>query len=77
MVNDFKSTIKKKHFDTLKEKYQIQVSIRIHLPFKFENCYYQGAEDVEVYEQMFKAGFRFPLSALHCRLLQYLGLAVT
>ena len=26
---------------------------------------------------MFKAGFRLPLSALHCRLLQYLGLVVT
>ena len=26
---------------------------------------------------MFKAGLRFPLSALHRRLLQYLGLAIT
>ena len=30
-----------------------------------------------MYEQMLKAGLRFPLSALHCRLLQYLGLSVT
>ena len=40
MVNDFYSTIKKKHFDTLREKYQILVSIPIRLPFKYEKCYY-------------------------------------
>ena len=77
MVNEFNSTIKKKHFNTLREKYQILVGIPIHMPFKFEKCYYQDAEDVRVYEQMLKVGLRFPLSALHHRLLQYLGLAVT
>ena len=30
-----------------------------------------------MYEKMFKARFRLLLSALHHRLLQYLGLAVT
>ena len=59
-VNDFRSTIKKKHFDTLRGKYQIPVSVPIRLPFKFEKCYYQGAEEVGVYEQMFKVGLRFP-----------------
>ena len=39
-VNDFNSSIKKKHFDTLREKYQIPVGIPIRLPFKFEKCYY-------------------------------------
>ena len=76
-MNDFNSTIKKKHFETLREKYYIPIGIPICLPFKFEKCYYQDAEDVEVYEQMLKAGLRFPLSALHRRLLQYLGLAIT
>ena len=76
-MNDFNSTIKKKHFETLREKYQIPVGILILLPFKFEKCYYKGAEDVGVYEQMLKAWLRFPLSALHRCLLQYLGLAVT
>ena len=47
------------------------------MPFKFEKCYYQDAEDVGVYEQTFKAGLRFPLSTLHRHLLQYLGLAIT
>ena len=50
MVNDFNSSIKKKHFDTLREKYQILVGIPIRLPFKFEKCYYQGVENVGVYE---------------------------
>ena len=77
MVNDFNSSIKQKHFNTLREKYQIPVGIPIRLPFKFEKCYYQGAEDVRVYAQMLKAGLRFPLNALCRRLLQYLGLAVT
>ena len=42
-----------------------------------KKCYYRGVDDVGVYEQMFKARFRLPLSALHRRLFQYLGLAVT
>ena len=45
------------------------------LPYKSEKCYYKGLEDVGIYEQMLKAGLRFPLST-HCRLLQYLGLFV-
>ena len=39
-LNDFNSSIKQKHFNTLSEKYQITVGIPIHLPFKFEKCYY-------------------------------------
>ena len=77
MVNDFNSSIKKKHFETLKERYQIPIGIPICLPFIFEKCYYQDAEDIGVYKQMFKAALIFPLSALHYHLLQYLGLAVT
>ena len=36
-VKDFKSSIKQKHFDTLREKYQIPVNIPICLPYKSEN----------------------------------------
>ena len=75
-VNDFNSTIKEKHFSTLRANYQILDNIPICLPYKLEKCYYEGVEGVGVYEQMFKARLRFPLSSLHCELLKYLGLSV-
>ena len=77
MVNDFISTIKQTHFKTLREKYQIPVNISLPLLYQSKKCYSERVEGVRVYEQMLKAGLRFPLSALYCRLLQYLGLAVT
>ena len=73
----FHSSIKQTHFNTLREKYQILVHIPIRLPFKSKKCYYKGVDDVGVYEQILKVGLRFPLNALHRRLLQYLGLVVT
>ena len=72
-VNNFISSIKQTHFNTFREKYQMP----IHLPYRSEKCYYRGVDDVRVFEQMLKAGLRFPLSALHYRLLQYLGLVIT
>ena len=77
MINDFNLSIKQQHFNTLREKYQIPVNISMRLPFKREKCYYKGVEDVGVYKQMLRVGLRFPLSALHHHLLQYLGLAIT
>ena len=76
-INDFNSSIKQTHFNTLREKYQIPANMLICLPFKHEKCYYRGLEDVDVYKQMLKVGLRFPLSAFHRCLLQYLGLSVT
>ena len=75
-VNNFVSTIKENHFKTLRENFQIPDNIPIHLPYKLEKCYYEGIEGVGVYEQMLKAGLRFPLSSLHRELLKYLGLSV-
>ena len=75
-VNDFNSTIKEKHFSTLRANYQILDNIPICLPYKLEKCYYEGVEGVGVYEQMLKARLRFPLSSLHHKLLKYLGLSV-
>ena len=75
-VNDFRSTIKEKHFNTLRTNYQIPDNIPIYLPYKSEKCYYEGVEGVGVYRQMLKAGLRFPLSSLHRELLKYLGLSV-
>ena len=48
----------------------------MHLPYKSEKCYYKGLEDVGIYEQMLKAGLKFPLSTLQHHLLQYLELSV-
>ena len=50
MINDFNSSIKERHFNTLREKYQIPVNIPMCLPSKQEKCYYKGVEDVGVYE---------------------------
>ena len=76
-VNDFVSKIKESHFKTLRDKYQIPIHIHMRLPYESKKCYYEGLKDVGIYEQMLKAGPRFPLSILHHRLLQYLGLSVT
>ena len=50
MVNYFTSTIKEAHFKTLRANYQILDYIPIRLPYKSEKCYYDGVDDVEVYE---------------------------
>ena len=68
-VNYFSSVIKEKHFKTFRDNYQIPDNISIRLPHKSERCYYEGVESVGVYEQMLKAGLRFPLSSLHRELL--------
>ena len=76
MVNNFRSTIKEKHFNTLRDNFQIPINIPIRLPYKSKKCYYEGVEGVGVYEQMLKVGLKFPLSSLHRELLKYLGLFV-
>ena len=40
-VNDFTSTIKEKHFSTLRANYQILDNIPICLPYKSKKCYYK------------------------------------
>ena len=76
-VQNFTSTIKEVHFKTLRAIYQIPDHIPIRLSFKSEKCYYDGVEDVEVYEQALKARLRFPLNTLKRELLQHLGLFVS
>ena len=49
-VNDFNSTIKDKHFSTLRANYQIPDNILIRLSYKLEKCYYEGVEGVGVYK---------------------------
>ena len=50
-VNNFTSTIKEAHFKTLRAIYQIPDCIPIRLSYKSEKCYYDGVDDVGVYEQ--------------------------
>ena len=76
-VNYFTSMIKEAHFKTLRANYQIPDYIPIRLPYKSEKYYYNGVDDVRVYEQVLKAGLRFPLNSLHRELLKYLGLSVS
>ena len=75
-VNNFTSTIKEVHFKTLRAIYQLPDHIPIRLPYKSEKCYYDGVDDVGVYEQALKASLRFPLNTLKRELLQHLGLSV-
>ena len=76
-VNAFTSTIKKAHFKTLRANYQIPDYIPIRLLYKSKKCYHEGVNGVGVYEQVLKAGLRFPLNSLHRELLKYLGLSVS
>ena len=75
-VHNFRSTIKENHFNTFRDNFQIPDNIPIRLPYASEKCYYEGVEGVGVYEQMLKAGLRFPLSSLYSELLKHLGLSV-
>ena len=77
MVNNFRSTIKEVHFKTLRAIYQIPDHIPICLPYKSEKCYYDGVDNVRVYEQALKAGLRFPLNTLKRELLRHLGLFIS
>ena len=76
-VNAFTSTINEAHFKTLRANYQMPDYIPIRLPYKSEKCYYEGVDDVGVYEQVLKVGLKFPLNSLHREILKYLGLSVS
>ena len=69
-VNDFISKIKEPHFKKVRDRYQIPVNIPMRLPYKSKKCYYEGPEDVGIFEQMLKVGLKFPLSTLHHHLFQ-------
>ena len=77
MVNNLKSTIKEVHFKTIRAIYQIPDHIPIRLPYQAEKCYYNGVDDLGVYEQALKVGLRFSLNTLKRELLQHLGLFVS
>ena len=72
-VNDFKSMMTTKFFNNLRDHYQIPNNIPICLPGKYEKCYSWKTADVGMYDAMFAAGLRLPLTTLHCQLAIFLG----
>ena len=76
-VNDFKSTMMTKIFNNLRDRYQIPNNILICLLGNYEKCYSRKTADVSMYDAMFAAGLRLPLTALHSQLAILLGLFVS
>ena len=76
-INDFLPTMMVNIFKNLRDCYQIPNHILIHLPGKFEKCYLGKTVDISMYDAMFTAGLRLPLTALHCQLANFLGLSVS
>ena len=65
-----------KIFKELRVRYQIPKHIPIRLPKENEKCYMGRTADIDMYDAMFAAELRLPLTALHRQLLNYLGLSV-
>ena len=76
-VNDFKPTMTANIFKNLRDRYQILDHIPIRTAGKFEKCYSGKTTDVSMYDAMFTAGLRLPLTALHCKLANFLGLSIS
>ena len=66
-----------KIFSELRVRYQNPEHIPIRLPYENEKCYMGKTADVGMYDAMFVAGLRLPLTALHRQLVDYLGLSVS
>ena len=66
-----------KVFKELRVRYQLPKHIPIHLPKENEKCYSGRTADVGMYDAMFVAGLRLPLTALHHQLVDFLGLFVS
>lgn len=64
-VNDFKPMMTTKVFNSLWDHYQIPDNIPIHLPGKYEKCYFGKTADISMYDAMFLVGLRLPLTVLH------------
>ena len=64
-VNMFLPLMNDKVFKELCTRYQIPEHIPIRLPRENERCYSGRTVEVGMYDAMFTAGFRLPLTALH------------
>ena len=65
IVNDFKLTMTTKIFNNLRDRYQIPNNIPIRLLGKYEKCYSEKTAEVGMYDAMFAARLRLPLTELH------------
>ena len=75
-VNDFLSKMWKKVFDNLCPRYQILDDVPIRMASKREKCYSGRITNVSFYEAVLMEGLRLPLTKLHQRLVDCLGLSV-
>ena len=66
-----------KIFKKLRVRYQILEHIPIRLPKENEKCYSRRTADVGMYDAMFAARLRLPLTALHRQLVDFLGLSIS
>ena len=76
-VNKFLPLISDKIFKELRIRYQIPEHIPICLSEENEKFYTGRTADVGMYDAMFAAGLRLPLTALYHQLVDYLGLSVS
>ena len=76
-INDFKPMMTTNIFKNLRNHYQILENIPIYLSGKFEKCYSGKIANVDMYDAMFVAGLRLPLTTLHHQLANFLGLSVS
>ena len=76
-VNKFLPSMSDKVFKELRVRYQIPEHIPIRLPKENGKCYSGRTADVGMYDAMFAARFRLPLTALHRQLVDFLGLSVS
>ena len=74
-VNDFKQMMTANIFKNLWDRYQIPDHSPFCLPRKFEKCYSGKIVEVGMYDAMFATGLRLPLTALHHKLANFLGLS--
>ena len=76
-VNKFLPLMSDTVFKELRVRYQIPEHIPIRLPKENEKCYLGRIADVGMYDAMFAAGLRLPLTALHRQLVDFLGLSTS
>ena len=76
-VNRLLLMMSDKVFKELRTRYQIPDHIPIRLPRENERCYSGRTVDVGMYDAMFAARLRLPLTALHHQLADFLGLSVS